>query len=139
MTKFNSFYFSYFFFCSPEEIFSLLLEGGKEGRKEGNREREKHWCERETLIGCLSYVPQLGIESTTWVWALTRNQTCELSSIGWCYKQQSHSSQGKSQSFLDDTMSTWTLVLTVREKLKTEVPSLNSLKIVLLWTEQNNG
>ena len=29
------------------------------------REREKHVCERETLIGCLLYTPRLGIEPVT--------------------------------------------------------------------------
>ena len=27
--------------------------------------REKHVCERETLIGCLLYTPRLGIEPVT--------------------------------------------------------------------------
>ena len=36
----------------------LFLERGK-GRE---KEREKHPCVRETLMGCLLYVPQLGIE-----------------------------------------------------------------------------
>ena len=34
----------------------LFLERG-EGREE-EREGEKHWCARETSIGCLSYAPQ---------------------------------------------------------------------------------
>ena len=32
----------------------------------GEREKEEHCCERETLIGCLPYVPQLGIKPTTY-------------------------------------------------------------------------
>ena len=36
----------FFFISSPENTFSLLLER-EEGRK---REREKHQCERETLV-----------------------------------------------------------------------------------------
>ena len=40
---------------------------------------EKHRCERDTLIGCLSYVPQLGTKPSTQVCTLTRNQTGDLS------------------------------------------------------------
>ena len=36
---------------SPEDMFIDFRERGK-GRE---REREKHLCERETLIGCLPY------------------------------------------------------------------------------------
>ena len=34
----------------------LFLGRGREGEKEG----EKHWCVRESLIGCLSYMPPPG-------------------------------------------------------------------------------
>ena len=44
-------------------------------QREGGRERERHQCERKKSIGCLSYRPQLGVESATWVYALTNNQT----------------------------------------------------------------
>ena len=38
---------------SPEDIFLLLSERGREKGRERETEREKHWCERETVIGCL--------------------------------------------------------------------------------------
>ena len=38
------------FKSSPEDMFIDFRERG--------REREKHWCEKETLIGCLPYTPQ---------------------------------------------------------------------------------
>ena len=34
----------------------MLIDFREEGRK-GEKEREKHWCERETSIRCLSYAP----------------------------------------------------------------------------------
>ena len=43
------------------------------------RDREKHRGERETLIGCLPYAPQLGILPAAQVCAVTRNLTCNLS------------------------------------------------------------
>lgn len=39
-----------------------------------------HQCETETLIGCLLYIPQPGIEPTTYICALTKNGTHSL----WC-------------------------------------------------------
>ena len=48
-------------------MFTDFTERGRVGR-EGGSERE-----RETLICCLPYMPQLGIEPTTSVCALTRN------------------------------------------------------------------
>ena len=36
----------------------MILERGEGREKEG----EKHQCERETLIDCLLYMPQLGTE-----------------------------------------------------------------------------
>ena len=41
-------------------------EGGVGEREKEKREKEEHCCERETLIGCLPYVPQLGIKPTTY-------------------------------------------------------------------------
>ena len=43
----------------------------------GERERETLMWERN-IDWCLLYAPQLGIEPTTSVWALTRNWTCKL-------------------------------------------------------------
>ena len=52
--------------------FYFFTDSRKRGR-EGEREGEKHRCERETLIGCLLHVPQLGTKLATQVWALTGN------------------------------------------------------------------
>ena len=52
----------------------MIRERGKEGEKEG----ENHWCERKTLIGCLSHAPWLRAEPTTQACALIRNQTRDL-------------------------------------------------------------
>ena len=49
------------FFSSLED---MLIDFGDRGRK-GEREGEKYEYKRETLIGCFSYVPQLGTEPTT--------------------------------------------------------------------------
>ena len=35
----------------------LFISFFRERRREGKREGEKHQCERETSIGCLSYAP----------------------------------------------------------------------------------
>ena len=43
----------------------------REGK--GGREGEKHPCERETSIGCLSCATQLGMEPKTQARALTGN------------------------------------------------------------------
>ena len=55
--------------------------------------------ERETLIGCFLNAPELGNKPTTWVCALTGNQTRNLSVKGWCSNQLSHTSQGKGELF----------------------------------------
>ena len=46
--------------------------------KEREGERERHRCEKETSIGCLSYVPQPGTEPATQARALTGNRTLDL-------------------------------------------------------------
>ena len=46
-----SFIFLRFYLC-------IFRQGGREGEKEG----EKHQCERKTSIGCLLHVPQQGTE-----------------------------------------------------------------------------
>ena len=51
-------------FLSLPRIFLLIFE----------RERGKHWYERETSISCLPHASLLGIEPATQVWALTRNR-----------------------------------------------------------------
>lgn len=42
---------------------------------ERDGDRENYQCERETWVGCLPYVPRLGIESATQLCALTGNET----------------------------------------------------------------
>ena len=71
---------SFFFFFKRE---------GKGGRK-----GKKHQCERETLIGCLSHVPQPATELTSQASALTGNQTSDLSLCGTTSNYQNSSGQG---------------------------------------------
>ena len=66
----------------------------RERRMEGEREGEKHWCEREPLISCFPYMPWPGTESTIQACALTRNRTCSLSFCGVTLNQLSHNGQG---------------------------------------------
>ena len=40
-------------------------KGGWVGGSEGKREREKHQCERETLIGCFLKASQPGMDPET--------------------------------------------------------------------------
>ena len=48
----------------------IFREGGREGERDG----EKHLCERETLVGCLSFLPwPPGIKPAVQACALTRN------------------------------------------------------------------
>ena len=75
--------------------------------RERGRERETHRCEREKLIGCLSYMPRLrvmgawtGMEPATQACALTRNRTCDLSVTGQHSNQWNHTSQGSTPYFL---------------------------------------
>ena len=50
-------------------LFNFFSDFRERGRK-GEREGEKHQCERETLIDCLLYAPLLGSESATQACAL---------------------------------------------------------------------
>ena len=60
---------NFFLKSSPKNVFYWF---------EREREREKHCCERETSIGCLSYAPQPGMEPATQVCGLTENRTHSL-------------------------------------------------------------
>ena len=62
--------------------------------KEGEREGEKHWCERDSSVSCLSYAPQLGTEHPIQASALTRNQTGDLSLCRMMPNQLVHTSHG---------------------------------------------
>ena len=55
-------------FLFIKRFYQFFLERGREG--------EKHQCEGETSIGCLSYVPQPGTEPATQTCAQTGNRTC---------------------------------------------------------------
>ena len=61
---------------------------------EGEREGEKHRCERETLLGCLSYTPQPGIEPATQACALTGNQAGDSLLCRTTPNPLSHTGQG---------------------------------------------
>ena len=64
----------------PKDIFIDFRERKKE------REREKHWCERETSIDCFPYTPRLGIKPATF-WC-----------TGWRPNQLSHLARARSSS-----------------------------------------
>ena len=51
-----------FFYPHPK---TWLLICFREREREGKREGDNHPCERETLISCLLYAPQLGVEPAT--------------------------------------------------------------------------
>ena len=49
--------------CTIKSLLSLFLKvfTFREGRREGERKGEKHWCVRETSIGCLLHTPNRGL------------------------------------------------------------------------------
>ena len=67
--------------------------------REGESEGEKHQCQRETWIHCLSYMPQPQTKRTTQACALTRNRTGDLSLCRMMPKELSHTSWG-TEAFL---------------------------------------
>ena len=69
-----------FFFLLPsfQDFIYLFLERGEETEREG----EKHRCETETSIDCLSYMPQPTREPATQACALTGNRTTNLCFVG---------------------------------------------------------
>ena len=60
----------------------------REREKEGEAEGEKYLCERETSIGCLFYVPQLGTKlqprHVPWLEIWPRIQMVNFCCAGWC-------------------------------------------------------
>ena len=79
------------FYPHPKTFFSIaFIEEGK----------EKHWCTREALIGCLPYVHGPGIEPTTQTCALIGNRTLNPSVMGWGSNRLSHTGQGSIYSFI---------------------------------------
>ena len=88
----NSYHFCAFFFFFFYKFLHIYLFMSREQGREEEREGEKHWCERETLIGCLLNEYCLGIEPTTQACALTGNQTTDL--CGMSPNQLSQTSQG---------------------------------------------
>ena len=75
-------------------LFILFIFIFKEKGKEGEKEGERHQCEKETSIGCLSDAPQPVIEPTTPECALTGNQTGYLLGCGMTPTKMSHTDQG---------------------------------------------
>ena len=67
--------------------------------REQEREGEKHRCERETLIGCLSRMPRLGTEPITQACAQQRIEPATFLYAGQCSNQLGHSGQGLFLSF----------------------------------------
>ena len=86
----------YMYLLSQQHFFIAFRERGRET----GCERENHWCERKTLTGCFPYTRGPEIQLATWIRALTRNQTCNLSVIGQHFKQLSHIGQGRKNNFL---------------------------------------
>ena len=62
-------------------------------------EREKRGNEKKTLIGCLPYAPWLGTKRTTWVCALTTDQTPNILVNGMALQQTDPPSQGRRKMF----------------------------------------
>ena len=75
---------------------------GREGEKEG----EKHRCERQTSIICLLYTPEPVTEPTAQACAPARNQTSNLLLCRRTPSQLSDMSQGKTNVFLKLQMET---------------------------------
>ena len=74
-------------FLSLRSILKILFIF-REKRRKGEGEGEKHWWEKETLIGCLSYAHQ-----PTQACALARNQISDLLFCRTTFNQLSHTSQ----------------------------------------------
>ena len=70
----------------------LFLEKGSEGEREG----EKHPCERKTAISCLLYTPEPQTKPTSQACTLTGNRTFNLLLYGTVLNPLSHTSHGSS-------------------------------------------
>ena len=67
----NAYVYTYIYVCIYIWFYIFIF---REGGREGERDGEKHLCERETLVGCLSFLPwPPGIKPAVQACALTRN------------------------------------------------------------------
>ena len=76
--------------------FLIFRERGREKETEG----DNHQCERETLTGCLPYVPRPGTEPATQACALTKNPASDLLFHWMTPNQLSHTGWGGSTTLL---------------------------------------
>ena len=80
-----------FFFPHQRTCF----ERGREGEREG----EKYWCERETSVALCTHC-DMGTKPTTQACTLTGIEPTALLFMGHCPNQPSHTSQGPCPKFL---------------------------------------
>ena len=69
------YFFSHIFFYILFNFLKIFIPDFRERGRKGKREGKKHPCEREALIGCLSYTPWLGTKPATQAHALIGNWT----------------------------------------------------------------
>ena len=86
------------------KFFSFI--DSKERGRDGEREGEKHPCEREISISCILHPPRLGTEPATQACALTGNQTSGSLLCGMTPNQQNHTSQGQRSCHLAGVLGT---------------------------------
>ena len=87
-----------------KKIFLFLIFDFRQRESSEEREVEKCWGERETLIGCLPQMPQLGTEPATQACSPTRNWTRDLSVCGTMPNQLGHTDWGNMFCFLKEKM-----------------------------------
>ena len=90
-------------FFNPHLSTCLLILEIEEGR-ETDRQTDRHQCERETLIGWLPYVLQLGIEPKIRVCASTCNGTWNFLMYGLMLHSPEFHQPEKTQSFFSSVL-----------------------------------